>query len=66
MEFYLQCINNGRHYNTENMSVTLNFNKICRLCMVENAQLLPLFVQDDNLVERLMTVLPVLKVGICR
>jgi len=34
--------------------------------MVENAHLLPLFVQDNNLVERLMIVLPVLKVSICR
>lgn len=44
--------------------MTLNFNKICRLCMVEDTQLLPLFVQGDNLPDRLMTLVPILKVSI--
>jgi hypothetical protein len=48
------------------MTMTLNFNKICRLCMVEDTQLSPLFLQDDSLIDRLMTLVPILKVSICR
>jgi hypothetical protein len=48
------------------MTMTLNFNKICRLCMVEDTQLLPLFRQDGSLIDRLLTLVPILKVSICR
>lgn len=44
--------------------MALNFDNICRLCMVQNELLLPLFGQDaTNLPARIMTLAPNVKVG---
>lgn len=44
--------------------MALNFDNICRLCMVQNELLLPLFDQDaTNLPARIMTLAPNVKVG---
>jgi len=46
------------------ISMALNFDNICRLCMVQNELLLPLFDQDaTNLPARIMTLAPNVKVG---
>ncbi|PSN32033.1 hypothetical protein C0J52_22323 [Blattella germanica] len=38
-----------------------DLNKICRLCMGKDINLLPLFVKDDNLSEKIMNLSPRLK-----
>jgi hypothetical protein len=44
--------------------MTLNFNDICRLCMVQNDPLLPLFDRDaTNLPARIMSLAPNIKVS---
>jgi len=46
------------------ISMALNFDSICRLCMVQKELLLPLFDQDaTNLPARIMTLAPNVKVG---
>jgi len=47
------------------VKMTLNFNKICRLCMMQPMdRLLPLFHQEDNLPGKVMTLIPLIKVNI--
>ncbi|XP_023724989.1 uncharacterized protein LOC111874055 isoform X4 [Cryptotermes secundus] len=41
--------------------MSVNFGTICRLCMKEAEKLLPLFCQDENLPERVMSLSPGLK-----
>lgn len=44
--------------------MTLNFNNICRLCMVQNDPLLPLFDRDNTyLPARIMSLAPNIKVS---
>jgi hypothetical protein len=42
--------------------MSLNFGSICRLCMVQTNTMLPLFSDNDVLQNRIMVVVPVLKV----
>ncbi|PSN38757.1 hypothetical protein C0J52_08876 [Blattella germanica] len=44
-----------------NIAMTLNFNEICRLCMSEKTKMLPLFVQEDSLSEKIKAFIPSLK-----
>lgn len=43
--------------------MSVNFGKICRLCMKEAEKLLPMFCQDENLPERVMSLSPGVKVS---
>ncbi|KDR07946.1 oocyte zinc finger protein XlCOF6.1-like [Zootermopsis nevadensis] len=46
-------------------TMTLDFNKICRLCLMQPSErLLPLFHQEDNLPGKVMTLIPVIKLCI--
>jgi hypothetical protein len=42
--------------------MSLNFGSICRLCMMQTNAMLPLFSEDDILQNRIMAVVPVIKV----
>jgi hypothetical protein len=42
--------------------MVVNFANMCRLCMGEKDSLLPLFDEDGALPDRIMTLVPVLKV----
>ncbi|PSN38772.1 hypothetical protein C0J52_08880 [Blattella germanica] len=44
-----------------NMTMKLNFSEICRLCMIKSSELLPLYLQNDDLPDRVMAVLPAIK-----
>ncbi|PNF15585.1 hypothetical protein B7P43_G16485 [Cryptotermes secundus] len=45
--------------------MTLDFNKICRLCMAQpSGTLLPIFSQEDNLPGKVMTLMPLIKLCI--
>ncbi|PSN40512.1 hypothetical protein C0J52_11687 [Blattella germanica] len=41
--------------------MTLNFNCICRLCLLQKDEMLPLFGEDESLPARIMTFAPVIK-----
>lgn len=41
--------------------MTVNFGKICRLCMKQTEKLLPVFCQDNIIPERVMSLSPSLK-----
>jgi len=43
--------------------MTVNFGRMCRLCMKQTEKLLPLFCQDNSLTERVMCLSPSLKVS---
>jgi len=45
------------------MMMTVNFGRMCRLCMKQTDKLLPLFCQDNSLTERVMCLSPSLKVS---
>ncbi|PSN42965.1 hypothetical protein C0J52_09705 [Blattella germanica] len=42
---------------------TFNFNQICRLCMGQDLNLLPLFVKQSSLSEKVLALFPVLKLS---
>ena len=44
------------------LEMSLNFGKICRLCMTDTDYMLPLFNEDAVLPTRIMVVVPVMKV----
>ncbi|PSN57727.1 hypothetical protein C0J52_00301 [Blattella germanica] len=43
--------------------MSINFNHICRLCMVQNEYLLPLFQDGSNLVTRIVSLTPKMKMS---
>ncbi|KAJ9590954.1 hypothetical protein L9F63_015998 [Diploptera punctata] len=45
------------------LAANFNLNTICRLCMGKGLNLLPLFVQDNILSEKIMAIIPVLKLS---
>ncbi|PSN32036.1 hypothetical protein C0J52_22324 [Blattella germanica] len=51
------------NFNVEltDLATTFNLNKICRLCMGKDMNLLPLFGHDDSLSEKIMNLSPRLK-----
>ena len=42
--------------------MVMNFSSMCRLCMGVKESLLPLFDHNDSLPDRIMTIVPVVKV----
>lgn len=42
--------------------MVVNFTNMCRLCMGEKDSLMPLFDEDGSLPDRIMTLVPVVKV----
>jgi hypothetical protein len=42
--------------------MVVNFSNICRLCMGEKHSLLPLFDEGGSLPDRIMTLVPLVKV----
>lgn len=42
---------------------TLNFNKICRLCLSDHKTLLPLFSTVENVQEKIHTISPTIEVS---
>jgi hypothetical protein len=44
--------------------MTVSFDKICRLCMKQAENLLPLFRQDEKISERVLCLSPGLKVSV--
>lgn len=43
--------------------MTVNFGRMCRLCMQQTEKLLPLFCQGNSLTEKVMCLSPSLKVS---
>ena len=46
------------------LAANFNLNKVCRLCMGQDLNFLPLFVQDNALSEKVMALIPEIKVSI--
>jgi hypothetical protein len=46
--------------------MALNFEKLCRFCMVQDDKLLPIFENGENIMERIMIIIPNLQVSDCR
>ncbi|KAJ9576898.1 hypothetical protein L9F63_028415 [Diploptera punctata] len=45
----------------EKIERTINFSEICRLCMGKEPDMIPLFIDEDNLLERIINFIPMLK-----
>ncbi|KAJ4431258.1 hypothetical protein ANN_19855 [Periplaneta americana] len=50
-------------FHRERITMAINFNQMCRLCLVQETQLLPLFLEDGEILEKIISIMPLLKMS---